>query len=91
MLGTLLIITVLGIGGPPRRPPLRYEPYRLSNAAVSVRRSGSFVARSTTGSLHRRLRPGLYELSAALDRTCQTKTVRLSRRPVHVKLYCSIK
>lgn len=91
MLTALLIVTVLGGGGPHAVPQ-----HRLENGVIEVRRDGALIASSTTGQLERRLKPGLYRVSSRLSPRgvlpCETTWVRLrSGHTARVHLYCSIR
>ena len=90
---TLLVVTAIGIGGPPGVPPAR-----IANARVIVRHYGRLLASSRSGRVRVRVRPGLYRVEAelvppAVSRVerCQARTVRLGRTPRRVELGCSIK
>ena len=94
----LLIVTVLGSGGPPGLTHREGPPF-LPNSTITVRRHGEVVASSDNGRIRLRLRPGVYTLGALLHDepgvplpNCETKTIRLwrARRARHVDLYCSI-
>lgn len=92
----LLIVTVLSSGGPPHAGP---SP--LTDATVRVRQAGSLLAVSNVGNVELRLRPGTYEVDAALlppvvgrEQRCESRQVRLPARRgarVSVTLSCSIK
>jgi len=94
---TILVITVLGVGGPPAA-----SPSPLGDAAVIVTRGtpAQTVAASTDGRLTVRLRPGLYAVVASLlgqpeQRFCEAAAIQIHReRRVtvrHLTLRCSIK
>lgn len=95
----VLMVTVLGIGGPPAEPPSR-----LLNATVAVTRGAPArtVAESADGRLSVRLRPGLYTVVATLDegplrspRFCEATAINVQRqhqaRIRRLTLDCSIK
>ncbi len=89
----LLIVTVLGIGGPPHHPPSR-----LTDGVITVRHDGHMVTHSTTGRLERRLHSGRYRVSgtlperAAVGRNCEVKWVQLHRGHTdRIEIYCQIK
>jgi hypothetical protein len=95
----LLIITVLGVGG-----PRSHQPSRLGNATVAVRRvaPSRAVAASANGKLEVRLGPGLYTLVAMLNDEpgarpafCEATAVAVprtrGRATRHISMYCSIK
>ena len=90
----LLIVTVLGVGGPRVN-----RPSRLADGVITVTRSGRTIASSKRGRLERRLPPGRYRVSGALlppdvapGRICQVKWVELARgHTTDIDLYCSIK
>jgi hypothetical protein len=86
MLKILLIVTVLGGGG-----PVDQSNRPIKNAAIRVTHDGKLVGRSQTGSLRLRVRPGVYNTTAALERNCESKRVSARRGTVKVTLYCSIK
>jgi hypothetical protein len=86
MVKALLIITVLGVGGP---PGVASRP--IKNASVRITHNGKLIGRSHTGSLRVRVSPGPYQASAALERACQTRRVAVKHDTVKVTLYCSIK
>jgi hypothetical protein len=89
MVSTLLIITVVGVGGPPRPAPT--PPDVLANGAITVVHGGHVVATTETGRLRRHVRPGDYEISAALPSIqCQRRHVVVKRRVVRLTLNCSI-
>lgn len=93
----LLIITVLGIGGPHGAPPSSL------NAMVTVTRGtpARTVAESSNGRLSAQLRPGLYTVVALLDaeplgppRFCEATAINVHRQHPRIRrltLYCSIK
>jgi hypothetical protein len=99
---TLLIVTVMGTGGP---PPVRNEPKEkprpLANGVVTVSRYTKtglrFVGRTTDGKLKLHVRPGDYRLEAYLrgapTAPCKPKTIRIKRdeRQLRVKLACQTK
>jgi hypothetical protein len=89
-LTSLLIVIVLGGGGPHGA-----RPSRLADAVVKVTHAGRFVASGRSGRLDRRLAPGTYRVSAALQPPgvlpCQSRTVVLrAGRTAHVRLFCTL-
>lgn len=94
----LLVVTVLGVGGPHSA-----TPSMLSNAHVVVTRGAPAhtVATSSSGRLQARLRPGLYSVVALLEdeplgppRFCEATAVSVQLRQTgtrRLKLRCSIK
>lgn len=96
-LSTILVITVLGVGGPPAA-----SPSRLQDATVTVTRGtpARTVAASPDGRLTVHLRPGLYAVVAALrgqsePRFCEAAAIEIQRERRatvrHLTLRCSIK
>ena len=90
---TLLVVTAIGIGGPPGAPPSR-----IANARVVVKRDGRLVASSRSGRVRARLRRGLYRVEAELVppavarvQHCQAETIRLGTSARSIRLGCSIK
>jgi len=97
----LLIVIVLGAGGPATRLT---RSVHIRNATVTMKSGGQVVAASTNGRLTRRVRPGLYTLEAVLRARehqgpngtelppdkCQAKSVQIRKRPTRrrVVLYC---
>jgi hypothetical protein len=90
----VLIVTVLGGGGPPGFPPKR-----LVDGTSKVSRNGVVVASTNTGRLSVHLRAGTYLVSAALlppdvtpEEKCEERSVRLKRgHTTRINLYCSIR
>ncbi len=91
----LLIVTVLGVGGP---PGLRLENSDvLPNATITVVHKGKTVADSTGGELSVKLKPGIYSVIAKLadeagkpPNLCETTTIDLKRTTKRLKMECSI-
>lgn len=99
MKSVLLIVTILGIGGPHGA-----RPARLSDATVLVTRGApaQTVATSTNGRLKVRLRPGLYTVVALLldeplrpPRFCEATALKVKQaqraRVEQLALACGVK
>lgn len=86
----LLIVTVLGVGGPHGFPP---PP--IPHALVQVARHWHPVAHGYTGPkgrYHVRLRRGHYRVRASLEgRPCEARAYTQTRHVGHLTLYCPIK
>jgi hypothetical protein len=97
----LLIVTVIGSGGPLQRPGTPYHPLLLRNATVLVQpstRSHPLFIRKTNrqGRVEFHFGPGRYEVSAVLESSrppvrCQERTVTMSGATQKVRLVCQIK
>jgi hypothetical protein len=89
MFTAMLIVAVLGVGGPKGT-----RPFPIVNANVTVSANGKAIGGSAVGNLALWLRPGTYIVRAALagvPRPCQSRTVRLRyRRKVTLTLTCSV-
>lgn len=83
---TLLMITVLGFGGPPGT-----TPSVLPNGRITLSRHNHVVATASHGRLSRRVRPGTYTVASSVPRTaCQTRTVKVTHRRMHIQLRCAL-
>jgi hypothetical protein len=91
----LLIVTVLGGGGPSNFPPSR-----LVDTTIVLRQNSQTVATSYNGRLEKRLARGTYQLESfgrfhpegGEPETCESRTVHITRKSGRrsVSLYCSI-
>jgi hypothetical protein len=95
----LLIVTVLGVGGPSATVPAR-----LPNATVAVTHGApaQTLSETSNGELSVRLRPGLYTVVAMLKseavgspRFCEATAISVRRQPRartrRLTLYCPTK